>query len=120
MNILVIEDDITLLELVKTFLEGKGHDVTVTTRAKEALKLLDEKKPDLVLLDIQLPDQNGLDTLSQIKSRFFDLSVVIMTGFKDAEVVVQAFRRGALDCLLKPLNLDYLQQSIISRVQKSS
>src|SRR3989344_1255927 len=116
MNILIIDDDIDASELLKTFIEQSGHTVLQAYTAGDGLKELASKKPDVVFLDILLPDANGLDVLKQIKSRDKVTPVIMVTGFKDAENVVRAFREGAFDCLLKPYNYDYLKNDILAKL----
>jgi DNA-binding NtrC family response regulator len=115
-NVLLVDDDPDTLDLLRSFFESNGHRVTAVPLFQQAWKAVVEAPFDFVLSDIRLPDGDGLDLLRKIKEVRPRLPVVIMTGFKEAEVVVEAFRRGAMDCLLKPLNLAYLKDHILSRV----
>lgn len=116
MDILVVDDDRETLDLIRTFLETNGHSVATAASAREAFDHLDQKKPHFILLDVRLPDQDGIEVLKSIKEKRPDLPVVMMTGFKEAEMVVEAFRRGAMDCLLKPFNFEYLKNHILARI----
>jgi len=101
---------------METFLKSEGHTVSTAFTGTKGLEALEQKKPDLVIADIRLPDQSGLDILKTIKSKHPQVPVVMITGFKDAESVLDAFRHGAMDCLLKPINFDYLRLHILSRI----
>lgn len=116
MIILIVDDDADSSELLKTFIEQSGHQVIQAFTAADGLKELASKKPDAVFLDIVLPDANGLDILKQIKARDKETPIVMVTGFKDADNVVRAFRQGAFDCLLKPYNYDYLKTDILGKI----
>lgn len=120
MNILIIDDDIDAAELLKTFMEQNGHKVIQAFTAKDGMRELFAKKPDAVFLDILLPDGSGLDLLKEIKAKDQDTPIVMVTGFKDAENVVRAFREGAFDCLLKPYNYDYLKTDILGKITPKS
>jgi DNA-binding response OmpR family regulator len=116
MNILIIDDDIDASELLKTFMEQNSHKVLQAYTAKDGLRELLSKKPDAVFLDILLPDASGLDLLKEIKTKDRQTPIIMVTGFKDAENVVRAFREGAFDCLLKPYNYDYLKTDILGKI----
>ena len=116
MLILIIDDDVDASELLKTFMEQNGHKVLQAYTAQDGTRELFGSKPDAVFLDILLPDANGLDLLKEMKIKDKDLPIVMVTGFKDAENVVRAFRLGAFDCLLKPYNYDYLKNDILGKI----
>ena len=116
MDILVVDDDRDVLDVLKMFLESSGHSVAVAAKAKPALEMLEQKQPKLIFLDLRLPDQNGLDVLKTIKSKYPGIVVVMMTGFREADQVVEAFRQGAIDCILKPFNFEYIKLKVLSRV----
>ena len=116
MDILIIDDDVESSDMLKTFIAQGGHKVLQAYTAADGLKELASNRPDAVFLDIMLPDANGLDLLKQIKARYKDTPVVMVTGFKDADNVVRAFRQGAFDCLLKPYNYDYLKSDILGKI----
>ena len=116
MNILIIDDDVDAADLLKTFIERNGHKVAQAFTAADGLKELSSKRPDAIFLDIMLPDANGLDVLKQIRARDKETPIIMVTGFKDADNVVRAFREGAFDCLLKPYNYDYLKTDILGKI----
>ena len=116
MVILIVDDDVDASELLKTFMEQNGMKVLQAYTAEDGIKEFTQKKPDAVFLDIMLPDANGLDILKDLKSKDKETPIVMVTGFKDAENVVRAFREGAFDCLLKPYNYDYLKNDILGKI----
>lgn len=118
MKILVVDDDEEVLNTLNTFFSSEGHEVQTAATAKEGKRSAIVERPDLMLLDIRLPDQDGNEILKELKETDKDLVIVMITGYKDAEKVVSAFRLGAFDCLLKPFNYDYLRNNILARVPR--
>lgn len=115
MDILVVDDDQDVLDLLRDYLQAEGHAVSLADRTAKALECLQQANPTLVFLDVRLGQEDGIDLLKRIRKDFPRVAVVMMTGFKDAELVVEAFREGALDCVLKPFNFEYLKLHILSR-----
>ncbi len=116
MKIIVIDDDNEVLELLNTFFSSLGHQVTTITNSIDGLKFIAKEIYDLVLLDIKLPERDGIEVLKEIKQIDKDLPVVMITGYKEAEKVIEAFRNGALDCLLKPFNFDYIKNNLLPQI----
>jgi nitrogen regulation protein NR(I) len=111
-QILVVDDSKPILTLMKEFLEEEGYQVATAVTAKEALLLIEKKKPDLVILDIKLPDMDGLDALIEIKKRDPKLSVIMMTAFGTTQTAIQAMKRGAYDYVAKPFKNEELKALI--------
>ncbi|PKM93009.1 MAG: hypothetical protein CVU80_00425 [Elusimicrobia bacterium HGW-Elusimicrobia-4] len=118
MKILVVDDDTEIKELLKNFLESDGHTVVLIDKGEPAIKTVLNETFAMILLDVNLPDIDGIELLKKIRKVDAELPVVMITGFKDAEKVIAAFREGAVDCLLKPLNFEYLKTSVLNRARK--
>ena len=104
-TILVVDDEASVREILVESLETTYNTIGAST-AVEALRLLGERQIDLVLSDIEMPGESGLELLGRIRAQFPDVDVVMVTGVIDAEVAVNAIRRGASDYVTKPFNLD--------------
>ena len=102
MKILVIDDEVSLRRTIRTALESMGHRVLEAGSSAQALQLLEAERPDLVLLDLRLGRESGLDLLAAIHSVSPGLGVVVITAHSTVETAVEAMRRGALDYLPKP------------------
>jgi len=109
MKFLIIDDDKEIHDMLNIFFSSQGHQISDAFSAQEGLKQTVILEPDAVFLDIRLPDKDGIEVLKEIKQFNKNLHVVMVTGYRDAEKVIDAFRHGATDCLLKPLNFDYLK-----------
>ena len=116
MNVLIVDDDRNVLDFLKAFFENLKHTVTISADPDVAIQKAVADRPDLILLDIMLPKKDGLLVLKEIKQRDPEAPIVMITAYKDAERVIEAFRLGAMDCLLKPFNLDYIVHTVLPRV----
>lgn len=113
-KVLYIDDNALLCELVSDMLESSDIEITSTTDAREGLRLLMTEKPDLLLLDIDMPLVNGLDLLQQIRSMHntYDLPVVMLTANEQLSSVQKAQHLGIKGYILKPFKQDYLLERV--------
>lgn len=102
-RILLVEDNPDEEVIVRRLLseEKSAFDLTTVARIRDCLRLIDDKLVDLVLLDLSLPDSNGLEGLHQLRARAPEIPIIILTGRSDIETAEQAVRRGAQDYLVK-------------------
>ena len=112
-KILVVDDDVTVSTLVKMTLEYK-YDITLTTSAKSALEYLSEYHVDLILLDIGMPDMNGIEALEEIKKRYPEIFVVMLTGYPSDENMEKSKTLGAHGFISKPFDVYELRRYIDS------
>ncbi len=104
-RILIIDDEETLSYFLRESLEENGYQAVVAHTAREGLEVVTRQQIDLVLLDLKLPDGDGLNVLYEIKKADSDLPVIVLTGHAAVESAVQAMKLGAYDYLEKPINL---------------
>ncbi|MDE2704181.1 MAG: response regulator, partial [Gemmatimonadota bacterium] len=102
-RILVVDDDPQALRFIRDALSGAGFTPTVTADPKEALPLMEEQKPHLVLLDLVLPDSDGIDLMKDIL-RIADVPVIFVSAYGKDQVIAQAFEQGATDYIVKPFS----------------
>lgn len=107
-DILLIEDDISFVNLIKNFLEKNGHIVNYKRTLKDAKEEIKAKIYDLVLLDYHLPDGDAFDVLTFLHQHSISWPVLIMTGFHDVRTAVRAMRLGVSDYITKPVNPEEL------------
>lgn len=107
-KILVVDDEHLIRWSLEQNLKKQGYDVTQAASGEDALALVSEDSPDIVLLDIQLPGINGLDVLEKIKEIDENIIVIMITALGVVETAVKAMRIGAHDYINKPFNLDEL------------
>jgi len=105
-TILVIDDEESICQSLKAILSDEGYQVLVAGSGEEAVKIVEEEMPQLVLLDVWLPGMDGLDTLKAIKKINPQILVIVMSGHGTIETAVKATKFGAFDFIEKPLSLD--------------
>jgi len=114
-KILVVDDEPSILRLLREALTQWGYQVTTASNAREALDALRTEMYDAAITDIRMPDTSGLDLLKEIKKHDDSIEVVIMTGYPTIASAVEALKEGAYDYLSKPLILDELRH-LMARV----
>lgn len=102
-HILIVDDETFLVKTLTMILRDAGYQVSGAKTGGEALQLLSEMQYDLILLDLVLPDINGLDLLSRISTPYPAIPVLVLTANASLDSTVEALRRGASDYLLKPI-----------------
>lgn len=111
-KILAVDDDRTLLQLLSNELSNEGYDVARAYDGTEALEALKKQQFDLVILDIQMPKMNGLDTLKQIKEKYPKTKVIMLTAYADIANALESKRLGADGFIDKPYDLIELLTTI--------
>jgi two-component system, sensor histidine kinase and response regulator len=113
-NILVADDTPENLRLLVTVLSAQGHQVRAVTGGQHALAAAERDPPDLVLLDINMPDMNGYEVCARLKQRpaLADIPVVFLTAMSDVADIVRAFDVGGVDYITKPFQLAELQARV--------
>ncbi|NPA48373.1 MAG: sigma-54-dependent Fis family transcriptional regulator [Thermodesulfobacteria bacterium] len=105
-KILIIDDEESILESLSDILEDEGYQVAVAASAAEGALKLKEENPDLLILDVWLPDEDGLKFLKRLRQEKTTLPVIVISGHGTVEMAVQAIKLGAFDFLEKPLSYD--------------
>ncbi|MDR2728960.1 MAG: response regulator [Chitinispirillales bacterium] len=106
--ILVVEDDKQLLSSVSVFLTSSGFKVISAADGVEALKMLEQITPDLIISDVQMPNMDGIEFLGELKRSKRDIPVIITTGYPDIDTAIKSIQNGASDYLTKPYHYDAL------------
>jgi DNA-binding NtrC family response regulator len=107
-TVLVVDDDPDIREVLRDRLESLGCEVSVASDGKEGLELLQQQNPQMILLDIEMPEMNGLEVLREIRKRETDVTVVMITAYGTIERAVQAMKEGAYDFIPKPFEPDHV------------
>ncbi len=103
---LIVDDEAMIRLLLKKVFEKEGFSVVTASSGASALKILEEETPGIVVLDVRLPDSNGIDLLRTIKEVNPETIVIMITGYADIKSSVEAMKMGAYDFLEKPLDLE--------------
>lgn len=111
-KILVVDDDPELQDLVGLALRREGYEVSAAHDAYQGMEMLKQEKYDLVLLDVMMPEMDGLEMLSRLRDHDKNLTVIIMTAVSTPEAAISALRDHAADFLQKPFDLEQLFSAV--------
>jgi two-component system phosphate regulon response regulator PhoB len=120
-HLFIAEDETSIVSLLKYNLEKEGHKISSSENGEEALKLIKEKIPDLILMDWMLPDLSGVEICKQLKKnkKFSDIPIIMLTAKGEEEDKLKAFDTGADDYVTKPFSQKELNARIKSLLRRS-
>ena len=105
MRILIAEDDALILSTLEFRLKKEGYEIITAIDGREALKKIEEYRPDLIISDIMMPYVSGLEIIGTVKEKYKDeMAIIILTTMGQEEVVLEAFELGADDFISKPFS----------------
>jgi DNA-binding NtrC family response regulator len=111
-SVLVIDDEQVICDACQLVLSEEGHTVTLTNTGKDGLSAIRQGTYDVVLLDMKLPDMDGMEILKAVQEEKRRLCIIVMTGYSSISNAVQAIKKGASDYLAKPFTDDELLETI--------
>jgi DNA-binding response OmpR family regulator len=115
-RILVVDDEEPVRKMLSAFLSDRGHTVETAAGGKAGLEVLRRGAVDLVLLDINMPDMNGIETLRRILAEDPRAAVIMISGAGDETLARRALEMGAFDYIEKPFDIDYLEKVVILKI----
>lgn len=119
LHILVIDDEPSIVELLSEYLRARGHTVRTASDGEQAMAVLEEHDPDLVLTDMKMPGIGGLELLEHIRGRDRFIGTILMTGYGTIDTAIRAMKNGALDYLLKPFKLREVHAAVIRAAERT-
>ncbi len=117
-RILIIDDESSLLESLEMFLSEKGYSVECATNASEGIFKSKSFNPELIILDVRLPDMNGIDLIEKMKTK--NRNIIIITAFHDMETTIKAVKAGAFEYIPKPIDVEELEKAIAKAFKSPS
>ncbi len=118
-KVLLVDDETDFLDVMSERMKTRGIDVSTSTSAKEALKLAQDQNFDAVVLDLMMPEMDGIEALTALKEKHPELQIILLTGHGSVEKGVEAMKLGAMDFLEKPIDMNSLTEKIHqARAQK--
>lgn len=116
-KILIVDDDVLNLKVAEDVLKDKNYEVLMAETGMECLGILEKQTVDLILLDIEMPGMNGIQTLGEIhkEGMFPDIPVMLLSGTANADYIIKACRLGATGYIKKPL----VPQDLLVQVEKA-
>lgn len=119
MKVLIVDDEEMAIKMVELQMRADGYEVYTSNDGREAVELIKEHEPDLVISDIMMPFMSGLELLELIKAEKKKIPVILISALDDVEVIQTAIGMGADDFVIKPVNMDELSLRI-QRVMANS
>jgi CheY-like chemotaxis protein len=111
-KILIVDDEEMMCLVVKDFLREAGYEIAVASNGKEACSLYPQVNPDLILLDLGLPDMNGREVLKDVKAKMPHIKIVIISAYADQKTKDELLSLGADFFLAKPFMPEELQETV--------
>jgi CheY-like chemotaxis protein len=112
-QVLIVDDEVRFARNVSRLLDTGRFDVSVAHNGLDALDVVHKTRPDVVVLDIRMPEMDGIETLLAMKHLDPEIQVIILTGHADVETGIMAIREGAFDYLFKPCDMELLKEKIL-------
>ncbi|WP_394151733.1 quorum-sensing sigma-54 dependent transcriptional regulator LuxO [Vibrio maritimus] len=118
--LLMVEDTASVAALYRSYLSPLGIDINIVGNGRDAIQSLEHRTPDLILLDLRLPDMTGMDVLDAVKKFNPDVPIIFMTAHGSIDIAVDAMQHGAQDFLIKPCEADRLRVTVTNAIRKAS
>ncbi|WCK55891.1 response regulator [Aneurinibacillus sp. Ricciae_BoGa-3] len=116
-TVLIVDDDKDICYLLATAIQSDDIEILSAHSSKEAMILFDNNRPDLVLLDIQLPEMTGIQVLEQMKKIDNNCQIIMVTAYATIDTAIQAMKLGALDYVCKPFKLPELRETVRNAIE---
>ncbi len=119
-KLLVVDDESEICEFLKSFFEERSYNVIVANSGEQALDVVKQEKPQVVLLDIKMPGMDGLQALREIKTKFPKTKVIMVTAIETRDKIEECLRLGADNYITKPLSLEYLENDVKEKIESTT
>lgn len=117
-SILVVDDELLIRDLLYDFFSEHGWEISIAENGQKACEILSQKKVDIVLTDLKMPEMDGLTLTSLVMEEYPDIPVVIMTGFPSVDSAVSALRKKVADYIIKPFNINQLYKTVERNIKQ--
>lgn len=118
-KVLIVDDEVMICKSLDAGLTDAGYSVATARNSEEAMKAVRNFKPRIVLTDMKLGNENGIDLIDRIKSENSDIEVIVMTAYSDISSAVLAIKKGAFDYINKPFELEHIEIILIRALENS-
>ena len=115
--VLVVDDESSVREVLSDIFADNGFNVKTAVNGQDALKKLDDLHPDVVFMDIRMPEMSGIEVLEIINTRGSQIPIILMTAYGSTETTIEAMKLGAFDYLMKPLNIKEVMRVLEKAVE---
>ena len=119
-RVLIVEDETRLRELLHRAMTGWGFEVAAARSGEEAIRLADDFRPNIAVLDLNLPGMEGLECFRKLRQRWPDVQGIVLTGFASIEAARQAIHLDVVEFLTKPCHLGELEQALDRAIRRTA
>lgn len=116
-KMLVVDDEVEICDFLKTFFEERNYKVFTALNGESAIRMVDQERPAVVLLDIKMPGLDGIEVLKRIKAVRPETKVIMVTALETRDKIDEATRMGADNYITKPLSLEYLESDVKDKLE---
>lgn len=113
LKLLIVDDEPDICDFVKNFFKERNFEVLIAHNGREALDVVTADAPDIVLLDMKMPEMNGIEALKEMNRRGNRPKVIMVTAVEDSETAEEAKNFGAIEYITKPLLLEQLERTVL-------
>jgi DNA-binding response OmpR family regulator len=111
-SVLVVDDEPQIRDMLRKFLSARNYQVRVAADGQQALALVDQKSPDIIVLDVKMPGMNGIEVLKRLRAKNYAGGVIVLTSSRDETLLQEGLELGSVDVLGKPVDLERLELTI--------
>ena len=117
MKLLIVDDEAEICDFLKSFFEERNYEVKTAFSGQAALQVVEQFRPQVVLLDIKMPGIDGVQTLGTLKKKFPRIKVIMVTALETRDKIEECLRLGADNYITKPLSLEYLENDVREKIE---
>ncbi len=118
-KLLIVDDELLIRDLLYDYFKSRDYDIAVAESGQGALEQLEEARFDTIILDIKMPDMDGLELATRIRSTDERVPIIFMTGYPSMESAIEAVRKRADDYFIKPFNLKQMNKAVEAALTRS-
>ena len=119
-QILIVDDDVEIHGLLRACLQPLGYDTVATDNGRRGLEMLASGEFNVAILDLMLPDLNGMEILRRIRQQRPEIEIIVLTAYASLETAIEAMRLGAYDYVTKPFYADTIRSAVRRAVEKQN
>jgi YesN/AraC family two-component response regulator len=110
-KILIVDDEVDILRVIRKYLQG-DYNILTAVEGRGALEIFKKEKPTVMVTDIRMPGMDGIELIRRVREMSREVEIIAITGHGDVQLSHESLRVGASDCLLKPIDVSMLEDSI--------